>query len=106
MVRIGHEYIVDRGLDDMPQTVQLQRSALQLRPDLGSFEGHLGAGVEHAPVYFVGNCAWPACLAVVGESGSGSRSDVQPAKKSFRQQNLVKSIGSRPGVVVCSERSH
>jgi hypothetical protein len=84
-VGFGHVNVIDGGLNNVPQTIDLQQVIFCCRPKAGSFERKLGPGVEDSAGGFIGRPALAGRGAVIGKAAADTGRKVQPAEKCFWQ---------------------
>ena len=98
-VRPRDEDVIQRGLKDVTNPVQIERLVFRTRPDARGFEGNLRAGIEHTPRFLRGHRPGAIGFLIIGKSSAHPWREIQPAEKGLRQNDLVEGIGARPGII-------
>src|SRR5438445_13810451 len=93
-----------RRLDDMPDAVNIERAAVDIRPQTRGFKGDFGAGIENPAINIFGCRGRTGLVSIIGKAAADPRSHVQPAKKCLRQKYLMKRVSAAGGIIVRSKR--
>ena len=79
--------------------MHVPKGTLRAGIDAPGLEGEIHAGVENAAGLGVGGGGDAFDGAVVGEAAADARGDIEPAKPSLRQGELMDGVGAGGGVV-------